>query len=161
MAAVLPYVWSDACRDRVFPSLLPFFHAHGADCPTSANSEGPLAVSPYAWSTSITHPCQIAWRTVLLHAHGAHREKFARPDSSTAVSPHTEPQQTQFAGLCRCITYNYLRLFKTIFCGLKIIKQFQQIASNQRHNLENCGHASRAEHGKGPLLYGIPTSART
>ena len=59
MAAVLPYVWSDACRDRVFPSLLPFFHAHGAHCPTPANSEGPLAVSPYAWSTSITHPCQM------------------------------------------------------------------------------------------------------
>ena len=78
MAAVLPYVWSDACRDRVFPSLLPFFHAHGA-----------------------------------------HREKFARPDSSTAVSPHTELQQTQFAGLYRCFTYNYLKLFKTIFCGLK------------------------------------------
>ena len=114
MAAVLPYVWSDACRDRVFPSQLPFsmrmehiarrrrtvrarwlfLHTHGA--------------YPYT-------PLSDAWRTVLLHAHGAHREKLARPDSSTAVSPHTEPQQTQFAGLCRCITYNYLKLFKTIF----------------------------------------------
>ena len=119
MAAVLPYVWSDACRDRVLfhPSCRfsmrmehitrrrrtvrarwLFLHTHGAH--------------PYT-------PLSDAWRTVLLHAHGAHREKFARPDSSTAVSPYAEPQQTQFAGLCRCFTYNCLKLFKTIFCGLK------------------------------------------
>lgn len=140
VAAVLPYVWSDACRDRVLfhPSCRfsmrmehiarrrrtvrarwLFLHTHGAHSNVDWIGVRTSAVSPYAWSTSIHTPVRDAWRTVLLHAHGAHREKFARPDSSTAVSPHTEPQQTQFAGLCRCITYNYLELFKTIFCGLK------------------------------------------
>ena len=87
-----------ARRRRTVRARWLFLHTHGAH--------------PYT-------PLSDAWRTVLLHAHGAHREKFARPDSGTAVSPHTEPQQMQFAGLCRCITYNYLKLFKTIFCGLK------------------------------------------
>lgn len=99
MAAVLPYVWSDACRDRVL------FHP---SCRFSMRMEHIAR----RWRT-------VRARWLFLHTHGAHREKLARPDSSTAVSPHTEPQQTQFAGLCRCITYNYLKLFKTIFCGLK------------------------------------------
>ena len=80
MAAVLPYVWSDACRDRVLfhPSCRfsmrmeqiarrrrtvrarwLFLHTHGAHPAQETPPRAWGSVSPYAWSTSITHPCQM------------------------------------------------------------------------------------------------------